>query len=138
MKMASLTDQSITLLQKVLDLRAEKEKIIASNIANAETPGYSAVKFKFEDQLKVALSQKNVNMQTTHENHLPFSPTSIENVSGQLSLKKDTTGIGDGNSVSLEEEMLDLSENQLLYETAAQLLKKKLSLRKYVIQGGGQ
>ena len=32
--------------------------------------------------------------------------------------------------------MLRLSENELLYETAAQLLKKKLTVMKYVISGG--
>lgn len=134
----SISDQSIALLQKVLDLRAKKEKVIASNIANAETPGYSAVKFSFEDQLKNAVTQEKFSINTTHNGHIPLTPTSVESIQGTISLDKDTTGIGDKNSVNIEQEMLELSENELLFETAAQLLKKKLSIRKYIIQGGGQ
>ena len=48
----------------------------------------------------------------------------------------DQTGIGDRNGVNVDQEMLDLSENELMYETAAQLLQKKLSLLKHVISGG--
>jgi len=67
---------------------------------------------------------------------LPILPSTIENVRGRVVVEKDTTKIGDQNGVSLDQEMLALSENELLYETAAQLLKKKLGIRKYVISGG--
>ena len=136
MKTHSLTDQNITLLSKVLDLRAEKEKVIASNIANSETPGYSPAKFRFENELKNAVAQGNFSLKATHQAHLPLGPRSVENVRGTVEIEKDTTNIGDRNGVNLEQEMIALSENELLYETAAQLLKKKLGIRKYVISGG--
>ena len=136
MKTYSNTDQNIALLTKVLDLRAEKEKVIASNIANSETPGFSPARFRFEDELRNAISQGDFTLQTTHRSHLPLAPISLENVRGHIVIEKDATGIGDKNSVSLDQEMIALSENELLYETAAQLLKKKLGIRKYVISGG--
>ncbi len=136
MKNHSITDQNIALLSKVLDLRAEKEKVIASNIANSETPGYAPARFRFEDELKNAVAQGDFNLKTTHHTHLPLAPTSIENVRGRVIIEKDTTNLGDKNGVSLDQEMISLSENELLYETAAQLLKKKLGIRKYVISGG--
>ncbi len=136
MKIHSTTDQNIELLSKVLDLRAEKEKVIASNIANSETPGYSPAKFRFEEELKNAVAQGSFTLKTTHQTHLPILPSTIENVRGRVVVEKDTTKIGDQNGVSLDQEMLALSENELLYETAAQLLKKKLGIRKYVISGG--
>ena len=138
MKAYSLADQSIALLNKALDLHAEKERIIASNVANAETPGYAPAKYDFQKQLKQAVAAGDFTLQTTHSHHIPLSPHSIEGVQGVITKKVDTTGIGDQNGVSLEEEMLDLSENQLRYETSALLLKKKLSIQKYVITGGGQ
>lgn len=136
MKTNALTDQSIVLLSKVLDMRAAKEKVIASNIANAETPGYSPVKFSFEDQLRNAVSNNNFSLKTTHSSHIPLTPANLESIKGEVTVEKDTTGIGDLNGVSLEEEMIELSKNELLFETAAQLLSKKLSIRKYVISGG--
>ena len=45
-------DSNMQLLSKVLDLRAQKAQVISSNIANAETPGYSASRFAFEEDFK--------------------------------------------------------------------------------------
>ena len=60
----------------------------------------------------------------------------VTGVQGKIVHTPDNTGIGDGNGVSVDQEMIALSENQIMYETAAQLLKKKLSMLKYVVQGG--
>jgi flagellar basal-body rod protein FlgB len=136
MKIGTLSDQTLTLLQKVLDLRADNEKVISSNIANSETPGYAPARFKFEDQLKSALKNNSFSMQTTNTSHIPIGAGDMGSVKGTIVRERDTTGIGDQNGVSLDQEMLALSENELLYETAAQLIKKKLSIQKYIISGG--
>ena len=129
-------DTTMKLLQKVLDLRAKNQEIIGSNIANAETPGYSAQSFTFEDQLKSALSENGLRPVATQPNHIPLAPANLEQVTGTVSSKKDTTGIGDENSVSVDQEMLKLSENELLYEAAVTMLNKKLSMLKYAAIGG--
>jgi flagellar basal-body rod protein FlgB len=136
MKTYSVSDQNIALLKKVLDLRADKEKVIASNIANSETPGFAPSRFSFEEELKSAVAHGAFALETTHPTHLPFAKKDLHDIKGHTVIEKDSTGIGDQNGVSLEKEMLDLAENQLLYEATAQLLSKKLSLRKYIIQGG--
>lgn len=136
MKSHSTTDQNITLLSKVLDLRATREKVIASNIANSETPGYAPARFRFENELKSAVANGSFTLRTTHQTHIPLGPQNLSGVQGKTVIEKDTSGIGDQNGVSLDQEMLALSENELLYETAAQLLKKKMGIRKYVITGG--
>lgn len=130
-------DQNMRLLGKVLDLRAKKAEVIAANIANAETPGYSANRFDFEEDLARAIKGSNgLGMTTSHHNHIPPHPSTIEGVRGNIVATTDKTGIGDKNSVKVNQEMLNLSENQLLYETAAQLLKKKLGQLSYAISGG--
>jgi len=129
-------DSNIKLLQKVLDLRSTNQRVIASNIANAETPGYARKVFQFEEQLQNAISAKPGTLATTHGKHISTSPTSIHSVTGAVHEIKDKTGIGDENAVSMDMEMVNLSENELLYETAAQLLKKKFTLLKYMIQEG--
>ncbi len=129
-------DSNINLLQKVLDLRSAKQGVIATNIANAETPGYSRKVFEFEDELRQALVATPGGLTTTHQKHISIIPQNLSSVSGRISEAKDTTGIGDENSVSVDTEMIDLSENQLLYETAAQLLKKKFALLSYMVREG--
>ncbi len=136
MKIHSISDQNIALLKKVLDLRADKEKVIASNIANSETPGFAPSRFSFEEELKSAVVRGAFSLDTTHPAHFPVGSKDLHSIKGHTVLEQDNTGIGDQNGVSLEKEMLELSENQLLYEATAGLLSKKLSLRKYIIQGG--
>lgn len=128
-------DNTMNLLQKVLDLRSKNQEIIGSNIANAETPGYQAQSFTFEEQLKSAFSG-SMSPSVTQPNHIPLAPSNLDQVSGTLTAKKDTTEIGDKNSVNLDQEMVKLSENEILYETAVTMLNKKISLLKYTISGG--
>lgn len=131
-------DSQTQLLGKVLDLRAEKAKTISANIANAETPGYSPARFEFEADLARAISKKpsGLTLETSHTTHIPLSPTNFESVSGKVHFEEDKMPLGDDNGVSVDQEMLALSENELYYETATQLLKKKLTLLKHVISGG--
>ena len=129
-------DTTMKLLQKVLDLRSKNQEIIGSNIANAETPGYSAQAFTFEDQLQSALAGNGPHPVATHPGHIPLSPVSLEQVTGRVSVHRDTTDIGDKNSVSVDQEMIKLSQNEILYETAVTMLNKKLSMLKYAANGG--
>lgn len=130
-------DSNMRLLSKVLDLRAQKAQVISANIANAETPGYSANRFDFEEDLAQAINTgKGFKLTTSHTSHIPLGPTNFNSVTGKIVTEKDETGIGDKNSVKVNQEMIDLSENELLYETAAQLLKKKMNQINYVLSGG--
>lgn len=137
MKISQPFDANVQLLSKVLDLRSRNQQVIASNIANAETPGYSPAKFTFDDELKMAVGNKGeLPLSQSHSAHIPIGPTDINAISGTITITEDQTGIGDENGVSVDSEMLALSENQILYEAAAQLLKKKLSMISYVVSGG--
>lgn len=132
-----MLDQNMQLLNKVLDLRATKAQVISSNIANSETPGFSASRFEFETDLANAINNKNsMKLQATHEKHMPLAPTNFNSVVGKITIEEEKSGIGDDNNVSVDSEMMALSENQLLYEASAQLLKKKMSLVKFAISGG--
>lgn len=137
MPQPGLFDRNMMVLSKIMDLRSENQQVIASNIANAETPGYNAARFEFEKELQHVLSGQPPRLTTTHKNHISLGARRIEDIEGSVVRIEDRTGIGDKNSVSVDQEMIALSENELLYETAAQLLKKKLGLIKYVT-GGGQ
>ena len=129
-------DTTMRLLQKVLDLRQANGQVISSTIANAETPGYSAQTYSFEQQLHSALGEGGLHPVTTQANHIPLSPANLEQVQGSLSVTRDKTGIGDENSVSVDQEMVKLSKNEILYEAAVTMLNKKIAMVKYVTNGG--
>ncbi len=136
MKSLDLFSPSMNLLSKVLDLRSANQQVISSNIANAETPGYSPARFEFQQELRQALGQNGFHLVTDNPHHIPSSTSSIDNVSGTVVKSPDKTGIGDKNGVNVDQEMVSLSKNEIMYEAAAQILKKKLALLSYVIQGG--
>ena len=60
----------------------------------------------------------------------------MENVQARITRDVPHSPLGDGNSVSLDDEMLDMAENQLLFEASSQMLKKKFTMLKYVAAGG--
>lgn len=130
-------DPSIQLLSKTLDLRARNQQVIAANIANAETPGYAPARLHFEEELRNAVGAgSSMKLATSHANHIPLGAGDIASVQGSITFEPDKTGIGDENGVNVDSEMIALSENELLYESAAQLLRKKLGMIKFVVSGG--
>ncbi|NOY13977.1 MAG: flagellar basal body rod protein FlgB [Deltaproteobacteria bacterium] len=131
-----IVDQTMAVLIKSLDLRAQKQQVIAANIANAETPGYAARKFTFEDDLRKAIDNPEPVRRTGNAKHIPLGANGISGVQGRIVKQRDTNPLGDGNSVSLDDEMFDLAENELLFEAGSQMLKKKLSMLKYAVSDG--
>ncbi|MDX2493534.1 MAG: flagellar basal body rod protein FlgB [Desulfuromusa sp.] len=131
-----ITDRTIATLQKSLDLRAQKQQVIAGNIANAETPGYSARKLNFEDNLRKAISNPEMSGRKTNAKHFPIGSSGISSVQGTITKQINSSPLGDGNSVSVDDEMFDLAENQILFEAASQIIKKKFSMLKFAAGNG--
>ncbi len=129
-------DDTMQLLQKVLDLRSRNQQIISSNIANSDTPGYSPASFQFEDQLREALDGGELRPVASRPGHISITPATVTDVQGELHRTRDQTGIGDENGVQVEQEMIKLSENQILYEAAISMLNKKLAILKYTANDG--
>ena len=100
-------------LEKYLDLVATRQKLVASNIANADTPGYRTqdIDFQFEFQT-LAKGEKP---------HLVEVP--------DLQVKND------GNDVSIDRESRLLAENALRFRLASSLLKSEFASIKEAING---
>jgi flagellar basal-body rod protein FlgB len=100
-------------LERYLDLLSARQKLVASNIANADTPGYHT---------------QDIEFQAEFQNALGGSPHSIE-VSG-LQFKND------GNNVSLDRESRLLAENSLRFSVATNLLRSQISQVRSAIKEG--
>lgn len=138
MQKLGFIDKTMMLLHKVIELREQNHQIIASNIANADTPGYIPTRLEFEDRLREAVNSAPQTSQpvSSHSTHFQINTAmDLEEVQGQIIRDRSNfLSTGDGNEVDKNQEMVILAENQILYEAAAQLLTKKFGLIKYVTE----
>ncbi|MBL7716734.1 MAG: flagellar basal body rod protein FlgB [Bdellovibrionales bacterium] len=129
-------DPVIGALNTSLNLRLTNQNVISSNIANADTPNYKAKTMEFETAFREALQVGNqLPMAEGDPKHIvhrttdPVNPEIYDDPNGVESL--------DGNTVDRAAEMAKMSENQLLYDASAEILKRKLGMLKYAISEGG-
>ena len=129
-----INDKTIRALATSLNLRELRQKVISSNIANTETPGYKAKRVDFEDALRGALDLNGRNSLTTSsQRHFDVGGGGFDNLKPEI--HQDPNGVvnEDGNTVDMEAEIVKMQENRFLYEAAVQLLNKKMAMKKYAI-----
>ena len=135
--MSNLFDKTTDALGTSMNMRLLKHNLTASNIANAETPGFHAKKIDFEDALSRALDIDGMrSMTTTSGDHFSVGGGSMSKVRPQIYDNPDGAINNDGNTVDLEKEMSTLSENAVLYKAALTLINKKLAAIKYAASEG--
>ncbi|MDH4246853.1 MAG: flagellar basal body rod protein FlgB [Deltaproteobacteria bacterium] len=131
-------DRHTQLLQKSLDFRSRRNNVLASNVANVETPGYKAKDLVFEQALGQAMASTEPGpLQVTNSKHL--DGRNLVPLAGVQPLEIRTSnpvGSLDDNSVDLEREMAKLAENQVLYQGLTQMISHKfLQLRASIREG---
>jgi len=136
MPVQGIFGDTVELLGKSLDLRSKRHALIASNLANVETPGYTPSDLSFEGQLKGAL-KKGGTPSTTNPRHIPLKggAASLDRVQGELVEVPSANAGPDGNGVEMEAEMGRMAENQIMYNASVQLLGKKFEQLKQAIRG---
>ena len=105
-----------------LNHRLARNKVITGNVANAETPGFRAIGYSFEEQLASLVHRDDpMTMKTTNPKHFRN-----EDVLEDGTLKPDVfvrpseSITEDGNTVDMDQEMAKMSENNLLYQATTQ------------------
>lgn len=131
-------DHTIQLLERTLDLRSARQRVIASNLANEETPGYRASELNFMDQLRSAHQGRlPVVLAATQPRHFGLhGAQGVQAITGKLNEVPAGDLPLDANSVNLELEMAKLSDNAMQYNTAATILAKKFHGLLNVIREG--
>ena len=137
MSSSHLFNETISILEKSLNLRSRRHHVLAANIANIDTPNYKAFDLVLEDEFKRSPGANgNVQLKRTHKGHLPVEHKPLDRVTLKRSDGPEFSLRGDGNTVDLDKTMGDLAENTLLFKTAAQIISKKFQGLKEVIKGG--
>lgn len=129
-----IEDRTLRALAAAINFRQMRQKLITSNIANAETPGYKAKRLDFEDALARAIDiDKQQSMNVDDPRHYNVGGGGFNNLSPEV--YEDSSGIvsDDENTVDVEKEMVKMAENKMLYDAAIQLMNKKLGLMKYAV-----
>jgi flagellar basal-body rod protein FlgB len=122
-----------------INMRQLRQNVISSNIANAETPNYHAKKLDFEEALERALDVDDLRgVSVTHDEHFPIGGSGPASVKPDVYENPEGAVNNDGNTVDLEREMTSLTENNILYKTALQLINKKMAALKYASTEGGR
>ena len=110
------------LMKHVLDVRAVQHKVITSNIANEDTPGYRANELRFTDALAAARGSQAVTIHVSHSNHLSVPGAGLEGYIRKVPAEDLPL---DDNSVNIDLEMAKLSDNAMSYKMAAELIARR-------------
>lgn len=117
--MSGLSDVTMSALTSALDGLSARQRATAANVANVQTPYYTATDVDFEDALRQALG--------TGTDPSTVTPTYTADTS---SAKED------GNNVSLNDQMLQMSQDNLRYQTAIQGMNDQFSWLRTAIDPG--
>jgi len=105
-----------------LDAVMLRNRLISSNIANLDTPGYKSKDIDFNKVL--SSSMDSLEVKRTNSRHL--GNTSSGNLQSGDIIVNPNPGRPDGNNVDIDDEMLKLSENSIQYNTVIQFVSRKL------------
>ncbi len=127
-------DSALGIHDKALLVRARRGEILASNLANADTPGYKARDIDFREALARASgnSHGGLALKVTNERHIRgFAPGPEPELRYRVPLQPSL----DGNTVDTQLEKAAFAENALQYQTTLQFLSSKFRGLKLAIRG---
>lgn len=123
----------ITLHERALNFRAQRNEVLASNIANADTPNYKARDLDFGAALKSARSDA-LSLKTTSDLHRQaWSETQR---TGDLKYRTPTQPALDGNTVEADVEQAAFAENAIQYRASLAFVDGYFRTMRFAIKGG--
>ncbi|MGO4742325.1 flagellar basal body rod protein FlgB [Serratia quinivorans] len=132
-------DAALRFGQEALNLRAQRQEILAANIANADTPGYQARDIDFAGQLNKVLEQgrasgSGIALNVTSSRHIPaqnMQPPQLD-----LLFRVPDQPSMDGNTVDMDRERTNFADNSLKYQTDLTLINGQIKGMMSVLQQG--
>ncbi|MEN1966881.1 flagellar basal body rod protein FlgB [Lentibacillus sp. N15] len=120
-------------LENSLDYATVKNRTIANNIANADTPNYKTKDVAFKHILTNEL-KGSIEAKRTRPEHLPFKDTLHNDY--RIVTKNKTAYNHNRNNVDIDKEMSELAKNQLYYQGMVDRINGKFHNLQTVIRGG--
>lgn len=122
------SDITSKVLVRKLDAQSARQRAIANNIANVETPGYKRTYVTFEDQLQQAMNEPTARLRRQ----------GVEDIAPNRCTDFVSPCRPDGNNVNIDQEVADLAKSGLEYRAATVLLQGKSSMLRAAVTEGKQ
>ena len=132
-------DKELLFQHDALKLLTRRQDILASNIANVDTPGYQARDINFSQQLQAAANKnvqkiEGVSLALTSGKHISASAPTLNN--SQLLYRIPDQPSADGNTVDMDRERVNYADNTVKYQTSLTILSSQLKNMMSVINQG--
>jgi flagellar basal-body rod protein FlgB len=114
--MLNKIDTEIAFVQNALNLRARRHEILAGNIANSDTPNYKARDIDFVSALKSAMGAQGGPLKLARTNGAHLDGAGSATAGGHLMYRSSVQPSLDGNTVDLNLERAQFTENALHYQ----------------------
>lgn len=137
----NLFPASFQSLERSLDASSLRQRTIASNIANVDTPNYKSKAISFENELakelvKAGGSKQGLQAYRTNAQHIPFSNQAGQSMQPQVVQQTGTMMNHNGNNVDIDLEMAQMAKNQIQYQALVDKVNGHLGKLHSVISEG--
>lgn len=134
--MVNKLDDVLRFHQTALNLRAARQELLASNIANADTPNYKARDVDFASALQNALAGTPSRLPVAQTSSMHFGGNTGDSILGSpVMYRKPVQPSADGNTVDMDVERAQFADNALRYEASVRFVSEDLKGMLSVIQG---
>lgn len=133
--MSNSTDGIFGLHSQALGLWEQRSEVLASNLANADTPGYKARDVDFRSVLQQAGDASSALAMSTPT---PGQIDPSAGTAGQLKYRVPTQPSMDGNTVDAQVEQADFAANTVHYQASLSFINSAIQTLRLAINGGGQ
>jgi flagellar basal-body rod protein FlgB len=121
-------DAALRFNREALNLRTQRQEVLAANIAHADTPNYKARDFDFASRLTQAVEQgrggQSVQMAATSARHIQGQASSMPD--RDLLYRVPSQPSIDGNTVEMDAERINFADNALRYEANLTVVSAKI------------
>jgi flagellar basal-body rod protein FlgB len=123
MKLDFLQNQTLDAMEAYMSRLSQRQQIVASNLANIDTPGFKTRDVSFHATMQELLSEKSAELRADRPEHIQGMAGALPQA--QSFEVQDLTSRADNNNVDLDREMLKLSETSFTYSMVTQLMRGK-------------
>jgi flagellar basal-body rod protein FlgB len=125
------------LIKTALEGLVARQRTIADNVANVDTPEFKASRVSFETTLKQAAGTVEQPLRMSKvENGVAGPGDAPTDVKPTVTLESDTGRRNDGNNVDVDREMLDLADTNVRFNALIQVMSSKMANLRYAINDG--
>jgi flagellar basal-body rod protein FlgB len=128
-------NQVVGVLSRALDASALRQKVIANNIANADTPNFQPSRVVFEDLLQDQLANSSFVGKRTNDRQIAIG--NDKPVPSATIVTQRTVMNNNGNGVDLDYEMTKMGENSIWYQSLVYGMNEEFRLLNTAIKGRG-